>query len=292
MAFSNHALGKSLSDVFARTPRKDGGKGYLEVDINAIIAPADNPRKSFDEEALKELAESVRKHGVLQPIVVMKRGGGFEIISGERRFRAAKLAGLAQVPVVVREEDNPQHVGELRLIENIQRENLNPIELARAFHALIDRHGLTHEELAERVSKDRSSITNSLRLLSLPSSIHDEIISGSISMGHAKALVGIADQAWLLHVARRIVEEQLSVREVEKLAKEVRKAPAPSAPAPAPTATHLRELETNLYHLFGSRVKIKERRGKGAMTVMFDSKEQFQRVLAIMEKVLKQSNQG
>jgi ParB family transcriptional regulator, chromosome partitioning protein len=293
MAFGDHSLGKSLSDVFARTQRKDaGGKGYLEVDISAIVSPADNPRKHFAPSALQELAASIAVHGILQPLVVRKKDAGYEIISGERRYRAAKAAGLAKVPVVIREDDSAQRVAELRLIENIQRENLNPIELARAFQALIDHHGLTHEVVAERVSKDRSSITNNLRLLTLPDVIQAEIAEGAISMGHAKALLAVTDRAYLLVLARRIIEEKLSVRDVERLSKA---GPETTEMAPATHAAvekhaQLRELETNLYHLFGARVAITERKGRGSLTVHFDSKDHFQRVLKVLERVLKQAD--
>jgi len=294
MAFGDHGLGKSLSDVFARTAKKDGGKGFLEVDINTIVFPqgGGNPRKHFDAQALEELANSIRIHGVLQPIVVMRHEGNFEIVSGERRYRAAKLAGLAKVPVVIREGDNAQHVAELRLIENIQRENLNPIELAQAYQTLLDQHGLTHEQLAERVSKDRSSISNSLRLLALPPAIQQMIAEGHLSTGHAKALVAITDPAWLLELARRAIEEHLSVREVERLAKEGPGKSSSAGGAAARKPPHLRELETNLYHLFGTRVSVKEKDGKGALTLYFDSREHFQRIVAIMDRIVKQSAAG
>ncbi|MBA3685755.1 MAG: ParB/RepB/Spo0J family partition protein [Planctomycetes bacterium] len=288
MSFADHGLGKSLSEVFARTPRKDGGRGFLDVDITTIVSPGDNPRKQFDAAALGELAESIRLHGILQPIVVMRRDEGYEIVSGERRFRAARQAGLTRVPVVVREEDNPKHLAELRLIENIQREDLNAIELAEAYQALIEEHGLTHEELAERVSKDRVTITNCLRLLTLPPALRAEIASGALGAGHARALVTIADPAWQLQLARRIIDEGLSVRAAEALAK------AGPGAGTKPTKgkdkpPHVKELEANLYRLFGTRVQVKERAGKGALTVFFESKDQFQRVVTIMEKVVRQS---
>ena len=287
MAFAEHGLGKSLSDVFARTPRKDGGKGFLEVDLNQIVASSQNPRQVFDANALAELAHSILRHGILQPIVVMKRDAGYEIVSGERRYRAAKQAGLTKVPVVVREGDDQQHLAELRLIENIQREDLNPIELAQAYQALLEQHGLTHEDLAERVGKDRSSVTNALRLLALPAQIQAEVSAGTLSNGHAKALLG-AEPAWQLTLARRAIEEGLSVREVERLAKA---GPGSAVPAAKPKPPHIKELEANLFRLFGTRVKVKEKNGKGSLTLSFSGKEHFQRVVTILDKVVKQSNQ-
>ena len=287
MASLDHGLGKSLSEVFARTPRKDGGRGFLEVDINLIVGPASNPRTQFDATALTELAESIKQHGILQPLIVIKRDIGYEIVAGERRYRAAKQAGLTKVPVVVREGDDAKHLAELRLIENIQREDLNPVELAIAYQALLKDFGLTQEQLAERVGKDRSSIANCLRLLALPALLQQEIATGALSAGQAKALLTIADQTWQLQLARRATDEGLSVREVERLAKQGPGSPVPKGTGKAP---HIKELEANLFRLFGSKVKIKERNGKGALTIAFVGKEQFQRVVTVLDRIMKQSN--
>ena len=292
MGLSDNSLGRSLSDVFAKTVRREPPKGYMEIDLGLITPPSANPRLDFDPQTLEELAASLRLHGMLQPIVVLKRDVGYEILSGERRYRAAKLAGLVKVPVVVREENNPQHVAELRLIENIQRENLNAIELAKAYQSLIEIHGLTHEGLAERLNKERSGITNNLRLLGLPEEIQRLVVGGGLSMGHARALVAIADAAWQLTLARRIAADGLSVRDAERLAKNG-PVSVPTGPGEGATkAPHIKELETNLYHLFGTRVTVKEKGGKGAMTLHFDSKEHFQRVVALMDRIIKQANHG
>jgi ParB family chromosome partitioning protein len=290
MGLSDSGLGRSVSDVLAKTIRRapENTKGYLEVDLGLITPSKTNPRTEFDQAALDELAASIRLHGVLQPIVVLKRDVGYEIISGERRYRAARQAGLAKVPVVVREESNPQHLAELRLVENIQRENLNPIELATAYQALLEQHSLTHEDLAARVNKDRSSITNTLRLLGLPNPLREAVARGELSLGHAKALLGCADTGWQRQLADRAIAEGLSVRETERLAK-AGPPKAGTASGPSAKPAHLRELETNLYHLFGARVEVQERGQKGRMTVHFDGKDQFQRVVAIMERFLKQA---
>jgi ParB family transcriptional regulator, chromosome partitioning protein len=289
MGLSDSGLGRSVSDVLAKTMRRsEPGKGYLEVDLGLITPPRANPRQDFDPAALDELAASLRQHGMLQPIVVMKRDVGYEILSGERRFRAAKLAGLAKVPVVIREEDNPQHVAELRLIENIQRENLNPIELARAYRVLIESHGLTHDDLAIRVNKDRSSVTNLLRLLALDDALQQAIAGGQLSMGHAKALLSCADAAWQRTLADRVVAEGMSVREAERLAKEGPPKPAASGKG-AERPSHVRELETNLFQLLGTRVRVTEKKGKGNLTLYFDGNDQFQRVVAIMTRFVKQA---
>jgi len=289
MALSDNSLGRSLSEVFAKTVRREPAKGYLEVDITLIAPPGVNPRQDFDAQALQELAASVRQHGILQPIVVIKRDSGYEVLSGERRLRAAKLAGLIKIPVVVRDETNPQHLAELRLIENIQRENLNPIELAQAYQALIDQHQLTHEALADRLNKERSSISNSVRLLTLPVELQTFIATGVLSAGHAKVLAGIGESAWQLAVAQLSIDQGLSVRAVERLAKEG--PPATTQRAKVKSA-HVKELETNLFHLFGTRVSVKERSGRGSLTLHFDSHDHFQRVVAIMDRIVKQANAG
>ena len=289
MALSDNSLGRSLSEVFAKTVRREPVKGYLEVDITLIAPPGLNPRQDFDAQALQELSASVRQHGILQPIVVIKRDSGYEVLSGERRLRAAKIAGLTKIPVVVRDETNPQHLAELRLIENIQRENLNPIELALAYQALIDQHQLTHEALAERLNKERSSISNSVRLLTLPVELQTLIASGTLSAGHAKVLTGIGAGAWQLAVAQQAVAQGLSVRAVERLAKA---GPPSAAQRTSGKSAHVKELETNLFHLFGTRVSVKERSGKGSLTLHFDSHDHFQRVVAIMDRIVKQANAG
>lgn len=286
MTLADNTLGRSLQEVFARTPRREGGKGYLEVEIGLLTPPRNNPRTDFDEAALRELADSLKQHGMLQPIVALRREVGFEILSGERRWRAARLAGMAKVPVVVREESDPQHQAELRLIENIQRADLNAMELARAYQALIDEHGLTHEALAARLNKERATISNALRLLSLPDEAQRLVAAGELSAGHARALLAVGDRARLVELARHAIAHGLSVREVERLVKQ----PAPgTAPAPG-KPPHVRELETNLQHLFGSTVSIRERGGKGAITVHFDSKDHYLRVVTLLERFIRQAN--
>jgi ParB family chromosome partitioning protein len=286
MSLADNTLGRSLQDVFARTPRREGGKGYLEVELGLITPPKANPRTDFDEAALHELADSIKQHGMMQPIVVLRREVGFEILSGERRWRAAKLAGLAKVPVVVREESDPQHQAELRLIENIQRADLNAMELARAYQALIDEHGLTHEALAARLNKERATVSNALRLLALPEEVQRLVAAGELSAGHARALLAVADRARLTDLARHAIAHGLSVREVERLVK----VPEPTAAGPATKPPHLKELEENLQHLFGSKVGIREKNGKGAITVHFESKDHYLRVVTLLERFIRQAN--
>lgn len=284
---TDNSLGRSLQEVFARTPRREGGKGYLEVDVGLITPSKSNPRTDFDDASLAELAASLRQHGMLQPIVVLRREVGYEILSGERRWRAAKIAGLARVPVVVRDESDPRHQAELRLIENIQREQLNPLELARAYQGLIGEHGLTHEELAGRLNKERATISNALRLLALPEEVQRLVAAGELSAGHARALAGIEDRTRQVDLARHAIAHGLSVREVERLVRQT----APAAPAPpAANTANLRELEANLQHLFGAPVRIREKNGRGAITVRFDSKDHYLRVVTLLERFIRQAN--
>ena len=287
MALSDNSLGRGIADVLAKTVRREPPRGYLEVDLGMVVPPKDNPRQTFDQAAIDELASSIAIHGILQPIVVMRREVGYEIVSGERRYRAAKQAGLNKIPVVVREEDAPQQLAELRLIENIQREDLSPLELAQAYQTLIDHHRLTHDDLSTRLGKNRSVISNTLRILTLPVSLHPHLQSGHISLGHAKALLSTTDVAWQGLLARRIVEDGLSVRETERLAKAGPPALVPGASDKAEIPPHIRELEANLKLLFGTTVKVKERSGgKGTMTVHFHSRDHFQRMISLMAKVM------
>lgn len=290
MAHDDHSLGKSLSSVFARTAKKEqaGGRGFLEVDLNLIIPPKDNPRQRFDDAALAELAASIEQHGIIQPLVVMKQEGGYEIIAGERRYRAAKRLGLATVPVVVHQQEDERQLAQLRLIENIQREDLDAIELAEAYRSLIQVHGLTQEQAAERVGKDRSSISNSIRLLTLPRPVQALVAEGRIGMGHARALAALDDPERCRRLAQRIADEGLSVRAAERLAREVaaEDEAAPATPSPRKRAKPpaIRELEGNLGRLFDAEIDIRERGGKGAMTIRFHSKGHFKAVIDQLEQ--------
>jgi ParB family chromosome partitioning protein len=289
MALNDNSLGRGIADVLAKTVRREPPKGYLEVDIGMVVPPRENPRQTFDQVALDELASSIAIHGIMQPIVVSRRDVGYEIVSGERRYRAAKQAGLSKIPVVIREDDSPQHLAELRLIENIQREDLNPIDLAQAYQVLLEQHGLTHDDLASRLGKPRSGISNTLRILALPDGIRQQVLVGKISLGHAKALLGTTDKPWLELLAQRIVEEGLSVRETERLVKAGPPIPSSGPSVRAEVPPHLRELEHNLKLLFGTTVKVKEQAGgKGTMTVHFHSRDHFQRMIALLAKIMEQ----
>lgn len=282
---SDSVLGRTMQDVLARLPKREGQRGSLEVDIGLLVPSNRNPRRNIDEQQLRELAESIRQHGIIQPIVVLRRDVGYEILSGERRWRAAQIAGLTKVPVVIREEQDPRHQAELRLVENIQRADLNPIELAQAYQALITEHGLTHDELAARLNKDRSTITNTLRLLQLAPEVQALVSEGRLSAGHARALLAVEDPQRQRALAERILAEQLPVRLVERLVKRPEAAGQNQTKSP-----NIKELEENLRVLFGSRVSIREQNGKGSITVRFTSKEHYLRVVAVLERVIRQAN--
>ena len=190
----------------------------LELKVSEIEPNRDQPRKAFDEAQLEELADSIQKYGVLQPLLVQKRGESYEIIAGERRWRAAKLAGLKTVPVVIREY-SPQQAMEIALIENVQREDLNPIEEALAYQRLMQEFSLKQEEIAERVSKNRTTITNCMRLLNLAPEVQQMLIEGRITSGHARALLAVTDPSQQIDLAKKVEQERMSVREVEKAVK-------------------------------------------------------------------------
>lgn len=287
MGLSDNGLGRSVADVLARTARRpaEAHRGVLEVDIGLVVPSAANPRTTFDPTALAALAASLQQHGMLQPIVVLRREVGYEILSGERRYRAAQQLGWTKVPVVVRDEANPQHQAELRLVENIQREDLQPIELAQAFRTLLDTHGLTHEALAARVNKDRSTITNVLRLLELSPAVQQLVARGQLSTGHAKALLRVTDPAAQTALAARVIAEDWSVRATERAAA-LPVAASPTAVAAPATDPHLQELQENLFRLLGVRVQIRARGGKGSLTLRFRDPQEFQRAVDLLRATL------
>ncbi len=299
MALNDNSLGKTMSKVFAKTQRRDtaSGRGTLEVDLNLIIPSKANPRKTIDADHLDELAQSISTHGILQPLVVVKRGGGYEIIAGERRYRAARKAGLAKVPVVVHDTASEEELCELRLIENIQREDLNAIELAQAYQSLIKDYGLTQEQVATQVGKNRSSITNCLRLLTLPAPLQELVANDALSMGHARALLPLDDLPQQRALANRIINEGISVRETERLVRQ--RAHTAKADHSAPDQTrkggkpsHIKELESNLYRLFGAPVSIRERDGKGSLTIHFETKGAFKQIVEVLDDAFRQAQRS
>ena len=278
------ALGKGLSALIPdaadtlSTPRTT-----LEIDID-LLSPNDyQPRTHLDDERLQDLARSIQANGVIQPIVVRRTDDGrYHIIAGERRWRASQLAGLAKVPVVVKEigAGEKKRRLEMALIENIQRENLNPIEEAQAYQRLVDEFGLRQEDIATQVGKDRSSVANMLRLLRLPGEVQAEVASGRLSMGHARAIVALPNEADQRRIARDVVSRQLSVRETEAI---IKKASAPDAPATkldtAKTKdVHTRAAEDQLRLALGTSVEIKRRGKGGSVEIAFTNEDELQRI--------------
>ena len=210
------ALGRGLGALLSSDTTVDLGSEPTEVDVDAIVPGPMQPRIHFDEDALKGLADSIRTQGIIQPLVVRRAGDRFELIAGERRWRAARMAGLAKVPVVVKDVPDKDLL-EIALIENVQRENLNPIEEAQAYQRLIETVGLTQEALAARVGRDRSYITNYLRLLRLPEDLQKHVVSGQLSTGHARAIVALLDVEVQRRIAKKVIEKSLSVRTTEQL---------------------------------------------------------------------------
>jgi ParB family chromosome partitioning protein len=275
MADKRPALGRGLSALIpdATAPALDDRS--LDVDSDLLRPNKFQPRTTMDETKIDELARSIRANGIIQPIVVRRVDGGYEIVAGERRWRASQRAGLLKVPVVVRDIPEERLLA-AALIENIQREDLNPIEEAHAYRRLADEYQLTQEQIADAVGKDRSSIANYLRLLKLPQEVRANVGSGALSMGHARALLALPDEAAQLQLSREIVAKTLSVRETEAL---VKKAAEPRAPKPTVEKdVHTRAAEERLRFALGTRVRIARGRTGGTIEIDFGSEEELQRI--------------
>lgn len=256
----------------------------VEINIFDIDPNYEQPRKSFDEAALYELAESVRNHGIIQPLVLNKMGSRYMIIAGERRFRAAKIAGLSTVPAVIRNY-TAQQIREISLVENLQREDLNAIEAARAIQALMDEFNLTQEETAQRIGKNRSTVTNTLRLLTLPDDVIDLIEDSKLSPGHARAMVVLQDKRLQIKLARKAVNEGLSVRAVEKLVKKYLN-PENNVKEKAPENIELKALVTDMQRVFATKVSaVASGNGeKGRIYIDFYTKDDLDRIVELIEK--------
>jgi len=242
----------------------------------------DQPRKDFDEDALMELADSIRQFGILQPLLVQKKKNYYEIIAGERRWRAAKLAGIKEVPIIVKDYTD-QEIVEISLIENIQRENLNPIEEAMAFKRLLQEFQLKQDEVAERVSKSRTAVTNSMRLLKLSPRVQQMIIDDMISTGHARALLAIDDEEQQFILANKIFDEKLSVRETEKLVKAL-KNPKKEVKKEKPEHTFIYEnIEEQIKNIMGTKVSVNQKaNGKGKIEIEYYSEEELERIYDLL----------
>ena len=276
------ALGKGLSALIPDVPTAAPSRAPLEVDVDKLEPSEFQPRLQIEEAALDELARSIAANGIIQPVVVRKMAGDrYQIIAGERRWRAAQRAGLTKVPVVVKDTSTITRAQllEWALIENVQRENLNPIEEATAFQRLVHEVNMTHDDIAQRVGKDRSTVANTLRLLKLPAEVRAEVGNRTLSMGHARALVALINENDQRQLAREVIARGLSVRETESLVKRALepKSPAPAA-APKVKDADTRAAEDQLHRAVGSKVEI-VRRGKGGQVVIsFGSEDELQRI--------------
>ncbi len=266
-------LGRGLGALIP--PASAARHGLRDVPVDAIRPNPWQPRTHFDDQELRELADSIREHGVLQPVLVSQQPDGmFQLITGERRWRAVQLAGLATLPAMVK-ETTPQASLELALVENIQRRDLNPLEEAQAFRQLLDEHGLTQEQLAQRVGKSRVKITNTLRLLHLPGVVRAALLDGSITEGHARAILMANGEAARLRVLERVLTEHLSVRETEALAREMNAARAREA-APTRADPDVERLEEAFRQALGTRVRLVKGRRGGRLVITFFSDDELQ----------------
>lgn len=284
MAVRKSGLGRGL-EALIPTEASGGGTGYARIAVDQVRANPDQPRSRFDDDSLAELAQSIDELGVLQPIVVEEREDGYTLIAGERRWRAAKRAGLSMIPAVIREKSGDHTLVEA-LVENVQRMDLTPLEEARAYRQLLEEYGMTQEAIAARVGKSRPSISNTLRLLQLPAEIQAYVEDGELSSGHARSLVGLEDEKYALHLAGKAVSEGWSVRQIEDAVRLRRGLEAGPRPDTASVKTlrpvEIIELEKRLGDRLGAKVKIDYRSQKGRVEIKFGSIEELERLYRVM----------
>lgn len=299
MATKKSGLGKGLDSLITdkvgknttvkvKTEEKEATDGVM-LNINKVEPNRDQPRKNFDEDALLELAESIKQFGILQPLLVQKKDDYYQIVAGERRWRAAKMAGVKEVPVIIKQLSD-QEIMEISLIENIQRENLNPIEEALAYKRLLNEFNLKQDEVAERVSKSRTAVTNSMRLLKLNEKVQQMVIDEMLTTGHARALLGIDDQEKQFLVAQKIFDEKLSVRDTEKLVKKLQKEKKEKKDGSDQKDEKLeaiyRDLEEQIKQIFGTKVYIKQKNEKeGKVEIEYYSQDELDRIVDMFRSI-------
>ena len=288
MAKKNSGLGRGLDAIFLDNSLAEesvsSDEKIVKLKISLVDPKRDQPRKHFDKEALEQLAASITENGLLQPILVREYGDGrYQIIAGERRFRASKLAGLTEIPAIVLQRDG-RNAAQIALIENIQREDLNPLEEAMAYKALAEDYGMTQEELSQRVGKSRSAIANALRLLDLPEEILTMVASKELSAGHARTLLGVKDRDAMILLAQKAVEEDLSVRVLEQMVKLANKPAKPEVDEdePLPLVDYIRELELRVQRHLGRKVKIEGKGRKKSITLSYEDNEDLDEILKLL----------
>ncbi len=290
MAVRKNGLGKGLGKgLDSMIPEKIKSTDPVMIDIQKVEPNREQPRKSFDEDSLLELADSIKQFGILQPLLVQDKKEYYEIIAGERRWRAAKLAKLSEVPVIIKELTD-QEIVEISLIENIQRENLNPIEEAIAYKRLLEEFNLKQDEVAERVSKSRTAVTNSMRLLKLSDQVQQMVIDDMLTTGHARALLSIEDKDKQYSAAQKIFDEKLSVRETEKLVKKLQNdkpaKPVKEEPIDPKLDIIYQDLEEEMKNIFGTKVAIhKKTSKKGTIEIEYYSPEELDRIIELFQTI-------
>jgi len=286
-ATGHKGLGRGLGALLSSEGISENDKDSVVIlKINDVNPNIDQPRKAFNQEKLNELADSIKANGIIMPIIVRKEGSGYKIVAGERRWRAARLAGLAVIPALVRDLSDVQ-VMEQALIENIQRQDLNPMEESNALDRLIKEHHLTQEKLSSIVGRSRPAITNSLRLLNLPVLIQDLIIQDELTAGHARALLSLPDEQTQIHAANTLIEKQYSVRDTEKLVKFLLTPKKEKPKADPQYINSVKEFEQKLTNYLGTKVKLKDKNKKGNISIDFYSYEDLDRIYDLITKAEK-----
>ena len=297
MAVKRGGLGKGLDALISEKPvekkkantkaEEKSSDSTREISINEIEPNKNQPRERFDEDGLVDLADSIKQHGIFQPIIVTKGDNGFyQIVAGERRWRAAKMAGLKTIPALVRDYSELE-ILEISLLENLQRENLNPIEEAKTYKRFMDEFHMKQDEVAEKVSKSRATVANSLRLLNLDGRVQEMLIEEKISMGHARALLGIADNNNQYSLATEVFDNRLSVREVEKLVKNYNEKKPEKHKESVVRDFIYNDLENNLKEILGSKVNICDKNGKGKIEIEYYSKDDLDRIYELLYSINK-----
>jgi len=273
-------LGKGLGALIPEKAENENSERIGEIKVSSITPNMLQPRKKFNDEKLEELKNSIREKGIIQPVVVRRTEGGYELIAGERRFRAAKDLGYENIPAIVKNVSDADSL-ELSLIENIQREELNPVEEANAYMELVEKFNFSQEEIAKAVGKDKSTISNTVRLLTLPRLIQEYIMDGTISMGHAKAVLSLPTERAKIRFTKRITKKNLSVRQAEELIKQRLQKPKKKTEE---KDGHLTRLEEELQHYLGTRVKIIHGKKRGRLEISYYSNEDLDRILGLIKK--------
>ncbi len=281
---AKQALGRGLGALLQTNDNNFEFNSVTEIKINEIDPNPEQPRKHFDDEKLLQLSESIKKHGVVQPIIIKKEGKNYRIVAGERRWRAARLAGLTTIPVIIKELSNNQ-VMEIALIENLQREDLNPIEEAEAYDKLISEYGMTQEELSTLIGKSRSAIANTVRLLKLSNENRKNVIDGLISSGHARALLAIEDEELQNKAADEIIMRELNVRDTEKLVKKFLNSNINNTKRKIEKDAEYILIEEKLKDIFKTKVDIQKGKKKGKISIEYYSEEELDRILSLIDKI-------